>query len=835
MSIIKKNAVIALALAGLYGCNSDSGRSSSGDGSKLPATISVTDAVFSEQVSLANYYVDLTKHVVVSDGSQFHLSKVNSLSSDSSCDVVSIEEKGFTVSGSSSKVCDYEYYVEALQNQKLNMGDKSANSRVIFSVNSDSAQLPPLGLVTLQDTELKIDLVTEFDRLGISLEDFELSSDLLLPYKHESYAVADPENKSINFNPEAGFRGIDRIMFSMTNTKGEVKAGVLDIAISEQPNEGIVVEKMSYYPDKIVEGETIDIDISEYVQSKGQEYQLTYVKSFDAIVRPKHPLDTDNKIFTLKPNVKRTFSVTYGVSDRVGNFHVGIIQFDSSLTATAKWDDIYFDNKIYAAPLTTSIADEKGYEYRIVMIDKSYSPPAELVWYNIAQVSDSTCAKYLPGGRIAKYTEMVKLGKAFDIKKKYNWPTRFSGLIWFDGVGARNWARYFASDMGYQLVQYQDLENSGLYCVSDIYLKLDEENSKLKAIANGTDQAYVQVSVPKSYLKSSFYVTAQLNSGSSAELFSDKVKVSADGTAQFLLTNVKSEVVTLFLDFEGVKKEVKITFGGDPENAELSLSVSRNYDPFDVDIVAKLKDVYGNPVLDQTVFFDSDDKRISFNDRAVTNEEGEAIVTASYLRSSGDLLKHLTIPVEAKYSSYGAESIANTNLVLTGGICDEINSRVPYSEFPERSCVKIQETDIGLFSSPATKELVEYFDMIQDTSTRPVSRSYSHLYRDSNNNLDIANFTQYKTNQYVDFCGVLSEYRIAGRDNWQRSSLDKLNYLIENFNPETVLRWPNANGRFAWTSDFAPEGFWQKEMVNDFSDSPERTSSNAQAVCFSPN
>ncbi|PMM07269.1 hypothetical protein BCT63_05280 [Vibrio kanaloae] len=794
MSIIKKNAVIALALAGLYGCNSDSGGSSSGDGSKLPATISVTDAAFSEQVSLENYYVDLTKHVVVSDGSQFHLSKVNSLSSDSSCDVVSIEEKGFTVSGSSSKVCDYEYYVEALQNQKLSMGDKSANSRVIFSVNSDSAQLPPLGLVTLQDTELKIDLVTEFDRLGISLEDFELSSDLLLPYKHESYAVADPENKSIIFNPEAGFRGIDRIMFSMTNTKGEVKAGVLDIAISEQPNEGIVVEKMSYYPDKIVETETIDIDISEYVQSKGQEYQLTYVNSFDAIVRPKHPLDTDNKIFTLKPIVKRIFSVTYGVSDRVGNFYVGIIQFDPTLTATAQWDDIYFDNKIYAAPLTVGVADEKGYDYRIVVYDKSYSPPAELVWYGSADIiGTDICAKYLPKGRVASLTEMRNLGRAFDIKKKYNWPTTYSGLV--DLYGGR-YARYFASDMEFEEIRTD--ENTGLYCVSSIYLKLDEEKSKLKAIANGIDKAYVQVSVPKSHLKNPFYVTAQLNSGSSAELFSDKVRVSSDGTAQFVLTSLKSEVVTLFLDFEGTKKEVKITFSGDPETAELSLSVSRNYDPFDVDIVAKLKDVYGNPVLGQTVFFDSDDKRISFNDRAVTNEEGEAIVTASYLRSSGDLLKHLTIPVEAKYSSYGAESIANTNLVLTGGICDEINSKVPYSEFPERSCVKIQETDTGLFSSPATKELVEYFDMIQDTSTRPVSRSYSHLYRDSSNNLDIANFTQYKTNQYVDFCGVLSEYRIAGRDNWQRSSLGKLNYLIENFNPET-------------------------------------TSSNAQAVCFSPN
>uniref|UniRef100_UPI001F20B92E hypothetical protein n=1 Tax=Shewanella algae TaxID=38313 RepID=UPI001F20B92E len=72
MIFIKKNAVIALALVGLYGCNSGSDESGEGPG-KPPATISVKDASFSASLSSENYYVDLTNSVLVSDNSDFIL------------------------------------------------------------------------------------------------------------------------------------------------------------------------------------------------------------------------------------------------------------------------------------------------------------------------------------------------------------------------------------------------------------------------------------------------------------------------------------------------------------------------------------------------------------------------------------------------------------------------------------------------------------------------------------------------------------------------------------------------------------------------------------------
>ncbi|TKF26494.1 hypothetical protein FCV50_20910, partial [Vibrio kanaloae] len=72
MIFIKKNAVVALALVSLYGCNSgsgDSGGSSPGGGSKPPATISVKDTSFSASLSSENYHIDLTNSVLVSDNS----------------------------------------------------------------------------------------------------------------------------------------------------------------------------------------------------------------------------------------------------------------------------------------------------------------------------------------------------------------------------------------------------------------------------------------------------------------------------------------------------------------------------------------------------------------------------------------------------------------------------------------------------------------------------------------------------------------------------------------------------------------------------------------------
>ncbi|MCE9785760.1 hypothetical protein, partial [Shewanella algae] len=70
----------------------------------------------------------------------------------------------------------------------------------------------------------------------------------------------------------------DRILFSFTNSKDEVRTGILDIAVSEKPNEGLEVEGLITYPDDVKANITVDIDVSPYVTSHdGDDYQLVYV------------------------------------------------------------------------------------------------------------------------------------------------------------------------------------------------------------------------------------------------------------------------------------------------------------------------------------------------------------------------------------------------------------------------------------------------------------------------------------------------------------------------------------------------------------------------------
>ncbi|MFA0144443.1 hypothetical protein AB4430_22230, partial [Vibrio kanaloae] len=120
----------------------------------------------------------------------------------------------------------------------------------------------------------------------------------------------------------------------------------------------------------------------------------------------------------------------------------------------------------------------------------------------------------------------------------------------------------------------------------------------------------------------------------------------------------------------------------------------------------------------------------------------------------------------------------------------------------------------------------------QDTSDNPEKNTYHTIDWDVNGT-NTALFTQHKSNQYINYCDVLSELRIAGRVNWRRSSLDELESLFTS--RDNMQSWGWSFARYFWTSTFGSDGrFWQVSLVHDHKNE-EYPDSAKQAACFSPN
>ncbi|TKF22169.1 DUF1566 domain-containing protein, partial [Vibrio kanaloae] len=108
-----------------------------------------------------------------------------------------------------------------------------------------------------------------------------------------------------------------------------------------------------------------------------------------------------------------------------------------------------------------------------------------------------------------------------------------------------------------------------------------------------------------------------------------------------------------------------------------------------------------------------------------------------------------------------------------------------------------------------------------------------HTIDNERNGTSTVLFTQHKSNQYINYCNVLSELRIAGRSNWRRSSLEELESLFTSRDNILDLGW--SFSRYFWTSTFGTDGrFWQISLSAGHKNE-EHPNSGKQAACFSPN
>ncbi len=352
------------------------------------------DALLNTELGNDGYKVDLSSIVLSSSStSAFRLSDVSLVNSDSSCQPTTVEEQSFTVSRSQAKVCDYEYAVAA-NNQTTATTQSSAMVRVVVSNDSD-VQLPALSQVTLineSDTTtdskysyepLKINLIDELNALATDVSGLVLSSSVSQPFAKGSTVTVDTTNHVIEYIPAPGESGLDRLMYSYTDTSaGEAYSGTIDIAIAENANQGIELlipnaiyglDGKTYVPlADAKNGVEIDVysDENPYVESlDGDDIQLIYVKSLTA---PQTGIDSANEDdptntkFTFTASTQNVHYVTYVVSDHKGSYqigHVSVTVLDEN--QLPPWVDVTHapSNTLFYAPKSLNVAIANSYPF----------------------------------------------------------------------------------------------------------------------------------------------------------------------------------------------------------------------------------------------------------------------------------------------------------------------------------------------------------------------------------------------------------------------------------------------------------------------------------------
>ncbi|TKG02870.1 Ig-like domain-containing protein [Vibrio sp. F13] len=364
-----KLLLYSLATATLYGCG---GESESGNSSLKPVDVDAPvqvvakDALFNTELAQDDFVVDLYDVVLKdSDDNAFKLTNVVSVNSnDPTCNVSSIDEYSFTVPRKQARVCDYNYQIATLTNSAYSVSSQSSTDtntamvRVVVS-NANSTELPPLSQIALVNDSssvyqpVSINLLDELLEQGMDVSNMALGGSVSQPFGNASIVNVDTGNDKITYTPALGFTGLDRLMYSYTDSANAIAySGTIDIVVSNSANQGILVlnPDVTYDTGKgyvsLENARTgFDIDVSPYVSSiDGDALQLIYVHSMSAPhtrIKASNANNPANMEFFFQTSVQKDHSVTYVVSDKKGAYAIGhltIVVLDEDALPT--WTDI---------------------------------------------------------------------------------------------------------------------------------------------------------------------------------------------------------------------------------------------------------------------------------------------------------------------------------------------------------------------------------------------------------------------------------------------------------------------------------------------------------------
>lgn len=372
-----KFLLYSLAAVALFGCGGGDSDNSSQKSvvDDKPVNVVARDVLFSTELAHDDFVVDLYDVVLKENsGDAFKLIDVTATNSDDgACNVTSISQYSFSVPRKQARVCDYQYQIASpseIVSNAANISRQSGSSlnsamvRIVVS-NANSTELPPLSSVALVNESnsgnpgyvyqpVLINLFDELQKQGVDVSSMTLGGAVSQPFDNTSTVDVDVSNDVITYTPAAGFTGLDRLMYSYTDSVNAIAySGTIDIIVSDNANQGIIITHPDINYDPAGKGFValkdalggIEVDVGNYVMSlDGDDLQLIYVHSMSAPqsgIESSNASNPTNMKFTFKTSVQREHVVTYVVSDKKGAYaigHITITVLDED--ALPPWKDI---------------------------------------------------------------------------------------------------------------------------------------------------------------------------------------------------------------------------------------------------------------------------------------------------------------------------------------------------------------------------------------------------------------------------------------------------------------------------------------------------------------
>ncbi|MFA0506657.1 Ig-like domain-containing protein [Vibrio sp. 10N.222.54.B12] len=780
---------------GLVGCGGggDGGESSTGQSSETQlATVSAQNATYSTGYSEL-FEVDLSSKVFSSTGGGFALSEVEVLSNDNSCQVESITETGFVIQASDTKVCDYRYHVTprilspmgrvaeapmAMSNNSSGEDSNSAIARIAVSSDPSSTELVPVSATTLINEDVSVSLKSELDKVGFTLGDEFVLTELTLPYaRSSSVKINDTDDQVLEYTPPQGFTGIDRVLYTFEDSgNGLVLMGVLDIAVGYEANQGFTINDPIEYPDAVNVSTEIEIDISEFVTSDdGDDYQLVYVNTFNAEAASKDPQNTGNKKIVFQASKPGYHYISFAVSDHNGVYDMGLIRVEVvDPNQSGKWGDIPYLADVFTAPLTAVDAANQGLAYDAKLSDTAYSPAIDM-----AGVRYPTAVEYCQqsGASLPTVEELSQMGTNINVQTLHNWPADYTYLAYDDVAEEAKWVDL--SDSG--SVQTGALSPTGYYyatCFKQGLIQVQPDSST-EVVANGTDVGTVSVELKLGdEVRPDTQISASV-SGDYATLYPETQTTDSQGIAEFTLSSTKAETVTVTFDVGGVTQTHEVKFIGDEKTAGVTSEATINNASYTSvegnQVTATLKDAYDNPVEGYSVT-----SEVSSGEHPDTSE----IVTPLLAKetentdSKGEQKVRVTWDPQYQTPNVNMTFSVNSSYTTTDGMISDSTSQVTFNAYicggqvgdddkanAAGDCIKVAENGGKLYTGNPSVSFLQAIDYAEYSSTFKESGD-----RGPTNGV----FARFDHSKAVQLCTQYNNINLLGKSNWRLATKDEL-------------------------------------------------------------
>ncbi|KOO12742.1 hypothetical protein AKJ18_22315 [Vibrio xuii] len=730
LGVIPLSCIVATTLS-VLGCGGEEENAESDAPYISGATLSAQNATFSTGYA-ESFEIDLSSSVFSSTDGGFALSEIEVLSNNESCQVESWTETEFVIQASDTKVCYYRYHVTPKTLSSMNrmaeaptlMSDNStsedSSSAVVrISVSSDptSTELTPVSATTLINEDVSISLKAELDKVGITLGDEFVLTELILPYARSSSAqINDTDDQVLDYTPPQDFTGVDRVLYTLEDSvNGLVLMGVVDIAVGYQVNQGFTNDDHIVYPDIVNVLTNEEIDISDFVVSEdGDDFQLVYVSSFDASVSAKNPMDINNKTIVFNTSRPGSHYISFGVSDHYGAYGVGVILVNViDPTQQTKWGDISHLLDIYTGPLTKLDAISNNISYDTVLYDYDYNPVIEMAGFNYLG-AEAYCKDIL--GASLPTVEQLKVMTADNNVHFYDkWPVQAKYLA-FDDVASEP----MLVDLTDDNFNIDDVDPTSAYYVTCVKQGVFNvlPKSSTQVVADGVDVGYVYVELKRDKdLAPEVLVTGSVDS-TNVTLESDTVTTNIDGIAEFRLTSFKAETVTLTIDIAGVTEDYEVKFIADEKTAEVSSEVT--FDGTGSQVILTLMDQNGNPLEGYSI-----DSKVSTVLHPDTGNSVTPIVEAETTQTDESGVQKIRVKwdnipfptsdmifdVTSSYTrTNNTETSHISQVTLWSGLCGgQVGDDDPQNA--SGSCLKVVENDRMLFTSAPSIDFMNRFNL----------------------------------------------------------------------------------------------------------------------------